>query len=163
MEVLIDPIHGSGGQNADVMEIKQMVLNLTTEVEYLERQIDIIPVLKQNLTVVGEEKKANEERNKNLTLRLSEAENNIAICDKKNENLTQRLSEVYNVSSENKENNKELTQQLTNSVNNLHNMKIQMRYTSLSLLDLHSKADKLNTTLTRNVDDQIRDVYDRIT
>ncbi|XP_061193638.1 complement C1q tumor necrosis factor-related protein 3-like [Saccostrea echinata] len=37
-----------------------------------------------------------------------------------------------------------------------------MRYISLSLLDVHSKTEELNTTLFRSYDDQIREVSARI-
>ncbi|XP_062588927.1 uncharacterized protein MG328 homolog [Saccostrea cucullata] len=326
-----DTIHGSGGHSVDVAEIKQIVLNLTAEIKNLKRQTEIIPVLKQNLTVVIEQKKllqnrvffleaelnklnaskppsndefmaylrstkqivqtlaANEEYDKNLTLRLNEAENNIAItekhnknltkqldnvvndlvinekqnenftaqinevenilvkydkqmenvtkrldkihilltvneeydrnltlrlneaeksrviCEKQNKNLTeqfdevvnklmtneeqdknitqrlnevvngfvnydkqgknvtQRLDEMRNNLTANEEYDKNLTSRLTDVMNNLHGIKVQMRYTSLSLMDVHSKTDKLNTTLTTHFDDQIRDVYGRIT
>ncbi|XP_062595695.1 uncharacterized protein LOC134257062 [Saccostrea cucullata] len=203
-----DTIHGPGGHNADVEEIKRMVLNLTTEVDNLKRQSDqeriTIQVLNQNLIVHSDEKKllqnrvffleaelnklnaskppsneelmaylrrtkqivqtlaANEELDKNLTLRLNEAEIKNAIYDRQNKNLTQRLNEIHDVLTENEAFDKNLSQQLTDSMNILHDIKVQMRYTSLSLMDVHSKTDKFNTTLTR-IDDQIRDVYGQIT
>ncbi|XP_062588931.1 uncharacterized protein LOC134250583 [Saccostrea cucullata] len=274
-----DTTHGSSGHNADEAEIKQMVLNLTTEMEYLRRQTNVLGEEKRllqnkvfsleaelnklnaskppsnevlmaylrstkqivqtlaaneeydknltqqlneakndiaicekqnkNLTkrldevvnnlVINEKQAknltqrlnevenilvkydnqgknvtqrlneiydvltANNESDKNLTLRLNEAEDNIVICDKQNKNLTRRLNEVHNVLIANEEYDKNLTLQLTDSMNNLHDIKVQMRYTSLSLMDVHSKTDKLNTTLTTQFDDQIRDVYRRIT
>ncbi|XP_062595696.1 uncharacterized protein LOC134257063 [Saccostrea cucullata] len=208
-----DTIHGPGGHNADVEEIKRMVLNLTTEVDNLKRQSDqeriTIQVLNHNLTVLSDEKKllqnrvffleaelnklnaskppfndelmaylsrteqivqtlaTNEEYDKNLTLRLNEAENKNAIYDRQNKNLTQRLNEIHDALTANEAYDKNLTQQLTDSIKNLHDIKVQMRYTSLSLMDIHSKTDKLDTTLTRNLsfkfEDQIRDVYGQIT
>ncbi|XP_062588930.1 uncharacterized protein LOC134250582 [Saccostrea cucullata] len=115
----------------------------------------------QGLSEIQNVLTANKEYDKILTLRLNEAENNIVTCDKQNKNLTRRLNEVHNVLIANKEYGKNLTLQLTDSMNNLHDIKVQMRYTSL-LLDVHSKTDKLNTTLTTHFDDQIRDVYGRI-
>ncbi|XP_062593397.1 otolin-1-A-like [Saccostrea cucullata] len=41
-----------------------------------------------------------------------------------------------------------LKEGLSNAVNNINDIKVQLRYTSLSLLDVHSKTAILNTTLT---------------
>ncbi|XP_061195822.1 complement C1q tumor necrosis factor-related protein 3-like isoform X2 [Saccostrea echinata] len=105
----------------------------------------------------------NEKQDKNFTQRLNEIVNVLMKYDKQGKNVTQRLNEIHNILTANEEYDKNLTLQLTDSMNNLQDIKVQMRYTSLSLMDVHSKTDSLNTTLTRNFDDQIRDVYGRIT
>ncbi|XP_061196005.1 uncharacterized protein LOC133204283 [Saccostrea echinata] len=106
---------------------------------------------------------ANEEYDKNLTLRLNEAENNLAICVKQNKNLTQQLNEVVNNMAANEVYDKNVSQWLGVAMDNLNDLKIPMRYTSLSLLDVHSKMEELNTTVTRNYDDRIKDLHGRIT
>ncbi|XP_062613566.1 uncharacterized protein LOC134275303 [Saccostrea cucullata] len=106
---------------------------------------------------------ANEEYDKNLTLRLNEVEDNLPKCDTQNKNFTQRLNEVVNSLHENEAYEKKVTQQLDVVMKKLEDLKVQMRYISLSLLDVYSKTEELNTTLFRNYDEQIREVSARIT
>lgn len=46
---------------------------------------------------------------------------------------------------------------------NLDDLKVQVRYTSLSLLDVHSMTDELNGSLVQRLEERISDVHDHIT
>uniref|UniRef100_K1RPF1 Caprin-2 n=1 Tax=Magallana gigas TaxID=29159 RepID=K1RPF1_MAGGI len=48
-------------------------------------------------------------------------------------------------------------------VRNLDDLKVQVRYTSLSLLDVHSMTEKLNGSLVQRLEERISDVHDHIT
>ncbi|XP_062588928.1 uncharacterized protein LOC134250580 [Saccostrea cucullata] len=156
---------------------KQIVQTLAANEEYDKNLTQQLNEAKSNIAICEKQNKnltkrldevvnnlvINEKQDKNLTQQLNEVQNILAKYDKQGKNVTQRLNDIHNVLTANKEYDKNLTLQLTDSLNNLRDIKVQMRYTSLSLMDVHSKTDKLNTTLTTHFDDQIRDVYGRIT
>lgn len=48
-------------------------------------------------------------------------------------------------------------------VKNLDDLKVQVRYTSLSLLDVHSMTEELNGSLVQRLEERISDVHDYIT
>lgn len=48
-------------------------------------------------------------------------------------------------------------------VKNLDDLKVQVRYTSLSLLDVHSMTEELNGSLVQRLEERISDVNDHIT
>lgn len=52
------------------------------------------------------------------------------------------------------------TQQL---LKNLDDLKVQVRYTSLSLLDVHSMIEELNGSLIQRLEEKMSDVHDHIT
>ncbi|XP_062599439.1 uncharacterized protein LOC134260932 [Saccostrea cucullata] len=141
--------------------------NLTLRLN--EAENDIVNSEKQNkklthqLDEVVNTLMINDKQDENVTHRLNEVENILVIYDKRGKNVTQQLNEIHNVLTASEKYDKNLTQQLADSMNNLHDIKVQMRYTSLSLMDVHSKTDKLNTTLITHFDDQIRDVCGIIT
>lgn len=47
-------------------------------------------------------------------------------------------------------------------VKNLDDLKVQVRYTSLSLLDVHSMTEELNGSLTQRLEERINNVHDHI-
>jgi hypothetical protein len=59
------------------------------------------------------------------------------------------------------EHDKNLTKQLSYAIKNIENLKVEARYTSLSLLDIHTKTEKLNTTLLKIFNDGISRVSEQ--
>lgn len=65
----------------------------------------------------------------------------------------------------NEANNKNLTQQVKVALKALDDLKVEVRYTSLSMLDIHSKRDleRLNGSIMQIIEERINDVHDYIT
>jgi chromosome segregation ATPase len=57
------------------------------------------------------------------------------------------MKQIVQTLTANDEYDKNITKRLNDVVKSLENVKVQERYTSLSLLDVHSKTEQLNTTL----------------
>jgi hypothetical protein len=55
----------------------------------------------------------------------------------------------------NDEYNYNMIKRLNDVVNSLENLKVEMRYMNLSLLNVHSKTEQLNTTLIKVVNDRM--------
>lgn len=62
-------------------------------------------------------------------------------------------------------NNKILTQKVDVALKALDDLKVEIRYTSLSMLDIHSKKDleRLNGSIMQIIEETISDVQDHIT
>lgn len=65
----------------------------------------------------------------------------------------------------NEANNKNLTQKVDVALKALNDLKVEVRYTSLSMLDIHSKKDleRLNGSIMQIIEERISDVQDYIT
>ncbi|XP_062609949.1 uncharacterized protein MAL8P1.12-like [Saccostrea cucullata] len=188
-----DVIQAIAGNTVGTTEIKQMVLNLTAEVENLKRQTETF----------GEEKKllqnriffleaelnklnmsmspsndelmsylrgtrqlvqtlaANEEYDKNLTLRLNEAEKNMAICIRQNKNLTQRFDDLVDNLLINDNHNKNLTQQLHEVENNLAANEINEKKLSRRLDDVVN-ALVINDEQNKNVTERLIEIMNKL-
>ncbi|XP_061195970.1 uncharacterized protein LOC133204244 [Saccostrea echinata] len=146
-------------------EIKQMFLNLTTEIEYLRRQTDIIPVLKQNLTVLGKEKKLLQNRVFFLEAELNKL--NASKPPSYDELMTylRGTKQIVQTLAANEEYDKNLTQQLNKAENNIaicekQNKNITKRLDEvLNNLVIHEKQDK-NFTQRFNEIENILVEYD---
>lgn len=65
----------------------------------------------------------------------------------------------------NEANNKNLTQQVNVALKDLDDLKVEVRYTSLSMLDIHFKKDleRLNGSIMQIIEERISDVHEYIT
>ena len=252
-----DPIHGSSGHNLDMTDMIQMLLNQTTELENLKRQVENdksmikelgtfkqqaendrttinllqnrVFLLEAELTKLNASKPpsnqefstylmsmnqliqnlaANEENDKNLTHHFNAAVNQLAelqhallnqstelndykqksendrseiyliqnftqIIDKKLNDFRTNVSQIrinqtdemedYKKQLDNERSKVYLLQNLTQRMNQrLDDLNIQFRYTSLSLLDLHTATEQLNGSLLQQLEERISHVHDDI-
>lgn len=65
----------------------------------------------------------------------------------------------------NEANNNNLTQKVDVALKALDDLKVEVRYTSLSMLDIHSKKDleRLNGSIMQIIEERISEVQDYIT
>ncbi|XP_056014496.1 complement C1q tumor necrosis factor-related protein 3-like isoform X2 [Ostrea edulis] len=71
------------------------------------------------------------------------------------------MKQIVQNMTANEEYDENVTKRLNDAVNNLENLKVEVRYTSLSLLDVHSKTEQINTTL-RKVNDGVTGISEQI-
>ncbi|XP_062587013.1 multimerin-2-like [Saccostrea cucullata] len=146
-----DTNHGSAERPLDAAEINQMLLNLTAEMGNLKKETGIIRDEKNLL------------QNRVFFL---EAELNKLNASKtpSSEELAMYLSstkQIVQTLSANEEYDKNLTSRLNEAAKKLENLEVQMRYTSLSLLDIHALTEELNGSLVKHIEDKIN-VYEQL-
>ncbi|XP_078317873.1 uncharacterized protein LOC111102709 [Crassostrea virginica] len=249
-----DPIHGSSGHNVDTTDILQMLLNQTTELENLKRQVENdkstikeletfkqqaendritmqnrVFLLETELTKLNATKTpsnqefstylmsmnqliqnmaANEENDKNLTNHLNAAVKQLAelqhallnqstelelykqqsesdrskvysiqnftqktdekVNDLKTDMIQTRLNQTNELRDikqqlEREKSKEYMLQNLTQRMSQrLDDLNLQVRYTSLSLLDLHAATEQLNGSLLQQLEERISNVHDHI-
>ena len=161
-----DPIHGSSGHNADTTDIIQMLLNQSTELENLKQQVE-----KDKSTIKELETFKQQAENDRITMQnrvfLLEAELTKLNASKPPSNqefstyLMSMNKLIQNVAT-NEENDRNLTQRVDSLVKHFDDLNVQVRYTSLSLLDVHSLTEQLNVSIIQLLEERISGVHDHI-
>lgn len=196
---LTDNIHNFPGHNIDQMDMMQMLLNQTAELENLKQQtendrstiqvlqnrvffleaelnklnVSKLPTSQELLTYLKSMNQltqslaANEANDKNLSQRLSDAVQVLDDLKLKDMSSTQLLLnqsvELEQQSAKDRYSIHILQNETQRLVRNLDDLKVQVRYTSLSLLDVHSMTEELNGSLVQRLEERISDVHDHIT
>ena len=68
---------------------------------------------------------------------------------------------IQNVAT-NEENDRNLTQRVDSLVKHFDDLNVQVRYTSLSLLDVHSSTEQINSSIIQLLEERISGVHDHI-
>ncbi|XP_062602632.1 complement C1q-like protein 2 [Saccostrea cucullata] len=71
--------------------------------------------------------------------------------------------QIVQTLSANEEYDKNLTSRLNEAAEKLENLEVQMRYTSLSLLDIQSLTEGLNGSFVKHIEEKINGVYEKLT
>ena len=128
-----DPIHGSSGHNVDTTDILQMLLNQTTELENLKRQVE-----SDKSTLETFKQQAENDRimmqNRVFLLETELSKLNASKPPSTQEFATYLMSMnqlIQNVAT-NEENNKNVTHQLNAAVKRLDELKAEMLHTRLN-------------------------------
>lgn len=146
LENVTDSIHGNPGHNVDITEMMQMLLNQTAELVNLKQQTEndrsTIHVLQNRVFFLEAE------LNKlNVSKLPSVQEFSTYLSSMKQ--LTQQMAT-------NEATAKNLTQRFDVAVQSIDDLKVQVRYTSLSLLDIRqSMTEELNGTLIQLVKERV--------
>lgn len=165
-----DTIHGFPGHNVDLSDMMQMLLNQTAELENLRQQTENDRSTFQlllNKTKELENFKRQSEIDRSTIQSLQnrvfflEAELNKLNVSKlpSIQEFSTYLSSMNQLTQNmatNEANNKNLTQRLDVAVKSLDDLKVQVRYTSLSLLDIRqSMTEELNGSLIQLVEERV--------
>lgn len=148
-----DTIHGFPGHNADFADMMQMLLNQTAEIENLKQQSANLKQQTANdrTTIQSLQTRVfflEAELNKLNVSKLPSIQEFSTYLSSMNQ-LTQNMAT-------NEANNKNLTQRLDVAVKSLDDLKVQVRYTSLSLLDIRqSMTEELNGSLIQLVEERV--------
>ena len=161
-----DPIHGSSVHNVDTTDIIQMLLNQSTELENLKQQVE-----KDKSTIKELETFKQQAENDRITMQnrvfLLEAELTKLNASKPPTNqefstyLMSMNKLIQNVAT-NEENDRNLTQRVDSLVKHFDDLNVQVRYTSLSLLDVHSLTEQLNVSIIQLLEERKSGVHDHI-
>ncbi|XP_052711382.1 uncharacterized protein LOC128185761 [Crassostrea angulata] len=167
---LTDNIHGFPGQNIDLADMMQMLLNQTAELDIMKQQTAAeIENLKQKTAEIEHLKQqtASDQttiqslQNRVFFLEAELNKLNVSKLPSIQEFSTylSSMNQLTHNMATNEANDRNLTQRLDVAVKSLDDLKVQVRYTSLSLLDIRqSMTDELNGTLQA-----IQLVEDRVT
>lgn len=129
----------------------QLLLNQTADIENLKKQSEIdrstIQFLLNQSKEIEHLKQQSEKDRSMIQLLLNQSVElqNLKQLSEKDRTATQLLQNV--------------TGRL---VEKLNNIQVQIRYTSMSLLDIHSVTEKMNESIIRLLEDEIKDVRGRI-
>ena len=141
--------HTDNNFNDFKTDILQMHVNQSTEMVGIKQQLESERsrvTLLQNVTQQTDEK-VNDLRTDLLQRRLNQTNEMVDF----KQQLENEKSKVYVLQN--------LTQRLNQRLNDLN---VQIRYTSLSLLDLHTATEQLNGSLLQQLEERISDVHDLI-
>ena len=204
-----DPIHGSSGHNLDMTDMIQMLLNQTTELENLKRQVESdkstletfkqqaendrimmqnrVFLLETELTKLNASKPPSTQEFSTYLMSMNQLIQNVATNEENDKNLTHHFNaavkqldelkaemlhtrlnqstemEHYKQQSESEKSKVYLLQNLTQQMSQrLDDINVQFRYTSLSLLDLHTATEQLNGSLLHQLEERISHIPDEI-
>lgn len=161
-----DTIHGFPGHNIDLADVMELLLNQTAEIENLKQQTAELENLKQK-TVEIENLKQQSTNDRSTIQSLQnrvfflEAELNKLNVSKlpSIQDFSTYLSSMNQLAQNmatNEANDKNLTQSLDVAVKSLDDLKVQVRYISLSLLDIRqSMTEELNGSLIQIVEERV--------
>nr|XP_022292090.1 uncharacterized protein LOC111103254 [Crassostrea virginica] len=158
-----DPIHGSSGHNLDMTDMIQMLLNQTTELENLKRQVE-----NDKSTLETFKQQAENDRitmqNRMFLLEAELTKLNASKPPTNQEFSTYLMSmnKLIQNFATNEENDRNLTQRVDSLVKHFDDLNVQVRYTSLSLLDVHSLTEQLNVSIIQLLEERISGVHDHI-
>lgn len=153
-----DTNHGYSGYNAELTDMMQMLLNQTAEIENLKQQTVEIEHLKQKTAEIEnlKQQSANDRstiqslQNRVFFLEAELNKLNVSKLPSIQEFSTylSSMNQLTQNMATNEANDKNLTQRLDVAVKSLDDLKVQVRYTSLSLLDIRqSMTEELNGSL----------------
>lgn len=165
-----DTIHGFQGHNVDLSDMMQMLLNQTVELENLRQQAENDRSTFQLLLNKTKELENFKRQSENDRSTIQSLQNRVffleAELNKLNASKLPSIQEFSTYLSSmnqltqnmatNEANNKNLTQRLDVAVKSLDDLKVQVRYTSLSLLDIRqSMTEELNGSLIQLVEERV--------
>lgn len=141
-----DTIHGFPGHNIDLADVMELLLNQTAEIENMKQQ-----TANDRTTIQSLQNRVfflEAELNKLNVSKLPSIQEFSTYISSMNQ-LTQNMAT-------NEANDKNLTQRLDVAVKSLDDLKVQVRYTSLSLLDIRqSITEELNGSLIQLVEERV--------
>lgn len=159
-----DTIHGFPGHNINLADVMQLLLNQTAEIENMKQQSTNDRSITQSLQ---DRVFFLEAELKNISQRFNDAVQVLDDLKLKDMSSTQLLLnqsvELEQQSAKDRYSIHLLQNETQRLVRNLDDLKVQVRYTSLSLLDVHSMTEKLNGSLVQRLEERISDVHDHIT
>ena len=145
-----DPIHGSSGHNVDTTDIMQMLLNQTAELENLKQQAENDRSTIQSL------------QNRVFFLEAELSKLNSSKPTQEMSTYLMSMNKLIQNVATNEENDRNLTQRVDSLVKHFDDLNVQVRYTSLSLLDVHSSTEQLNSSIIQLLEERISGVHDHI-
>lgn len=165
-----DTIHGFPGHNVDLSDMMQMLLNQTAELENLRQQTENDRSTFQLLLNKTKELENFKRQSENDRSTIQSLQNRVFFLEAELNKLNvSKLPSIQEFSTylssmnqltqnmaTNEANNKNLTQRLDVAVKSLDDLKVQVRYTSLSLLDIRqSMTEELNGSLIQLVEERV--------
>lgn len=165
-----DTIHGFQGHNVDLSDMMQMLLNQTVELENLRQQAENDRSTFQLLLNKTKELENFKRQSENDRSTIQSLQNRVFFLEAELNKLNvSKLPSIQEFSTylssmnqltqnmaTNEANNKNLTQRLDVAVKSLDDLKVQVRYTSLSLLDIRqSMTEELNGSLIQLVEERV--------
>lgn len=151
-----DTIHGFPGHNVDQADLMQILLNQTAELENLKQQTAEIENLKQQST--NDRSTIQSLQNRVFFLEAELNKLNVSKLPSIQEFSTylSSMNQLTQNMATNEANDENLTQRLNVAVKSLDDIKVQVRYTSLSLLDIRqSIKEELNGSLIQLVEERV--------
>lgn len=162
-----DTIHGVPGHNVDLADIMQMLLNQTAELENLRQHAEndrstFQLLLNKTKELENYKRQAENDRttlqNRVFFLEAELNKLNVSKLPSIQEFSTylSSMNQLTQNMATNEANNKNLTQRLDVAVKSLDDLKVQVRYTSLSLLDIRrSMTEELNGSLIQVIEERV--------
>lgn len=151
-----DTIHGFPGHNIDLADVMELLLNQTAELENLKQTNAEIENLKQQSA--NDRSTIQSLQNRLFFLEAELNKLNVSKLPSIQEFSTylSSMNQLTQHMATNEANNKNLTQRLDVAVKSLDDLKVQVRYTSLSLLDIRqSMTEELNGSLIQLVEERV--------
>lgn len=135
---LTDASYGFPGNNFDTVEMMGLLLNQTVELDSLKRQTEILKQQTEN-----DRSSIQLLQNRVFYLEAELNRQNISKIQSTLEFSTylSSMNQLTQTMIANDANNKNLTQKVDVALKALDDPKVEVRYTSLSMLDIHSKKD----------------------
>lgn len=162
-----DTIHGFAGHNIDLADIMQMLLNQTAELENLRQHAEndrstFQLLLNKTKELENFKRQAENDRttlqNRVFFLEAELNKLNVSKLPSIQEFSTylSSMNQLTQNMATNEANDKNLTQRLDVAVKSLDDLKVQLRYTSLSLLDIRqSMTEELNGSLIQLIEEKV--------
>lgn len=159
---LTDTSYGFPGNNFNTAEMMGLLLNQTVELDSLKRQTEMLKQQTEN-----DISSIQLLQNRVFYLEAELNRQNISKIQSTQEFSTylSSMNQLTQTMIANEANNKNLTQKVDVALKALDDLKVEVRYTSLSMPDIHSKKDleRLNGSIMRIIEERISDVQDYIT
>lgn len=159
---LTDTSYGFPGNNFNTAEMMGLLLNQTVELDSLKRQTEMLKQQTEN-----DISSIQLLQNRVFYLEAELNRQNIYKIQSTQEFSTylSSMNQLTQTMIANEANNKNLTQKVDVALKALDDLKVEVRYTSLSMPDIHSKKDleRLNGSIMRIIEERISDVQDYIT
>lgn len=159
---LTDTSYGFPGNNFNTAEMMGLLLNQTVELDSLKRQTEMLKQQTEN-----DISSIQLLQNRVFYLEAELNRENISKIQSTQEFSTylSSMNQLTQTMIAHEANNKNLTQKVDVALKALDDLKVEVRYTSLSMLDIHSKKDleRLNGSIMQIIEERISDVQDYIT
>ena len=148
--------------NTEIKEMMQILQNQTNELENLKKQAEndrsTIDLLLNRTTELENLKKQAENDRSTINLLLNKSRELEQKVQKDRINiyslLTQNQNLIQNITT-NEEKDRKVTERLNDVVKHMTDLNVQVRYTSLSLQDIQTKAEELNGSMMQQIEQLI--------
>nr|XP_022292089.1 uncharacterized protein LOC111103253 isoform X3 [Crassostrea virginica] len=145
-----DSSHGSPGHIVDKADIMQILLNQTAELENLKQQLENDRSTIQSL------------QNRVFFLEAELSKLNSSKPTQEMSTYLMSMNKLIQNVATNEENDRNLTQRVDSLVKHFDDLNVQVRYTSLLLLDVHSSTEQINSSIIQLLEERISGVHDHI-